>query len=293
MIDRLPPVKGDIKVLELSKLTWFRVGGKATVFTPVDEDDLQNFLQNKPNDIEIYPLGLGSNVLIRDGGFNGVIIRTNKLSELSINGTEITTGTGNADLKVSKFALANSITGFEFLSGIPGAIGGALAMNAGAYENDINNIFVSAEGFDYNGNKVSLSKDDMNFSYRHCDMAGKIIFTKATFKGEIGNENEISNKMEQINKSRNDSQPVKSRTGGSTFRNPDDNKAWELIDRVGLRGKVIGGAMISDKHCNFLINNGDATANDLESLGDLAKDTVKSETGIDLHWEIKRIGEYE
>ena len=291
IIQSLPQTKGDLKIIALSKLTWFRVGGNAIVFSPADNQDLQNFLQNKPADLDIFPLGLGSNVLVRDGGFNGVIIRLNNFNNLSIDNTTITTGAGNSDLKVSKFAGSNSITGFEFLSGIPGAIGGALAMNAGAYGSEIKDVFVGASGIDLNGNKIELSKADMNFSYRHCDYAGKIIFTECVLKGQMGDIDQINQQMNEINESRKSSQPVKSLTGGSTFRNPPDTKAWELIDRVGLRGKEIGGAKISDIHCNFLINNGNATAKDLESLGRLAKNTVKSETGIDLQWEIKRIGE--
>ena len=166
-------------------------------------------------------------------------------------------------------------------------------MNAGAYGNETSDIFVSAQGFDYQGNKLTLSKEQMNFSYRHCDYANNVIFTSATFQGKIGKKEEINKKMQEINISRTNSQPIKSRTGGSTFRNPDNYKAWELIDKVNLRGKVIGGAQISEQHCNFLINQGSATSYDLEQLGELAKNTVKSELGIDLNWEIKRIGKYE
>ncbi len=293
IIDSLPKTKGNIQILPLSKLCWFRVGGNGIVFSPSDENDLEYFLKNKPSNIKIYPMGLGSNTLVRDGGYDGVIIRLNNFNKTCVKDTTISTGAGNSDLKIAKLAMNNNISGFEFLSGIPGCIGGAIVMNAGAYGNETSDIFVSAQGFDYQGNKLTLSKEQMNFSYRHCDYANNVIFTSATFQGKIGKKEEINKKMQEINISRTNSQPIKSRTGGSTFRNPDNYKAWELIDKVNLRGKVIGGAQISEQHCNFLINQGSATSYDLEKLGELAKNTVKSKLGIDLNWEIKRIGKYE
>ena len=286
----LPETKGSLKISALSKFTWLRVGGDAIVFTPKDEDDLISFLQTTPKNIPIMPLGLGSNTLFRDGGFKGVIVRMSAFSDIDLQGTTLIVGCGVTDIKVAKTACMHGLDGLAFLSGIPGAIGGALAMNAGAYGSEIKDIFQSATAITRDGIKKTYALNDMDFTYRHCAIKD-VFFTSATLLGKDGEMANIQEQMDDIKTMRGNSQPIKERTGGSTFQNPIDNKAWELIDKVGLRGKTIGGAKISEHHCNFLINMGEATASDIEDLGDLAKHSVKKQFDIDLTWEIKRIGD--
>ena len=286
----LPETRGSLKISALSKFTWFRVGGDAIVFTPKDEDDLISFLQKTPKNIPVVPLGLGSNTLFRDGGFRGIVVRMAAFSDIDLQGTALIVGCGATDIKVAKTACMHELDGLAFLSGIPGSIGGALAMNAGAYGTEIKDIFQSATAITRNGTKKTYTLNDMAFSYRHCSIKD-VFFTSTILLGTHGEVENIQKQMDDIKAMRSDSQPIKARTGGSTFQNPNGNKAWELIDKAGLRGKTIGDAKISEHHCNFLINMGEATAYDLEALGDLAKHSIKEKFDIDLTWEIKRIGD--
>ncbi|WP_025898446.1 UDP-N-acetylmuramate dehydrogenase [Sneathiella glossodoripedis] len=294
--ERLPEVRGRIREnARLDKVTWFQVGGPADVlFKPDDEDDLSQFLRETPADIPVFTLGVGSNLLVRDGGYRGVVIRLgrNFTNVELLENHRVRAGAGALDLFVARFAAENCLTGAEFLSGIPGSIGGALRMNAGAYGTELQDILVSAVAFDRDGRRHELSCENMGFSYRHCSIPDDWIFTEATLQLREGDAAEIRGQMEQIAKSREDSQPIKSRTGGSTFANPQGAKAWELIDAVGARGLRVGNAQISEMHCNFLINTGGATAADIEAVGEEARRRVFEKFDRLLRWEIVRIGEH-
>lgn len=292
--DMLPAVRGRYKEdADLSKLTWFRVGGVADVlYTAEDEADLIEFLKNKPTDLPVMMLGLGSNMLVRDGGVEGVVIKLGpKFSKVEkLDDGIIVAGAGVADVRVAKAAYDASLGGFAFLKGVPGGIGGALRMNAGAHGTEIKDILVEARALDMNGNVHILSVEDMGFGYRHCSAPEDYIFTSATFKGVAAEQQSIKAEMDKVTDLREAAQPIKSRTGGSTFKNPDDKSAWKYVDEAGFRGHVNGGAQVSEMHTNFLINMGGATAADIEDLGDMVKAKVLADTGTDLHWEIKRIG---
>ena len=278
----------------LAPLSWFRVGGPADLlFTPEDEDDLVAFLKLLPNAVPIFVIGLGSNLLVRDGGIRGAVIRLGKAFQtITIESHHhIRAGAQAADVKVARLAAEAGIAGFSFLRGIPGTIGGALRMNGGAYGGEIKDIFVSARGIDREGLVHKFDHASMGFSYRHTSAASDIIFTEALFKGRPGDSAKILEEMNAITDARSSTQPVNTRTGGSTFRNPEGQKAWELIDKAGLRGHRIGGAEISKLHTNFLIAHDGATAADLEALGEEARRRVKEMTGITLDWEIKIVGE--
>ena len=278
----------------LASLSWFRVGGPADLlFTPEDEDDLIAFLKLLPNAIPMFVIGLGSNLLVRDGGIRGAVVRLGKAFQtITIEADHhIRAGAQAADVKVARMAAEAGIAGFSFLRGIPGTIGGALRMNGGAYGGEIKDIFVSARGIDREGRVHRFDHASMGFSYRHTSVASDIIFTEALFKGQAGDPTKILDEMNAITDARSSTQPVNTRTGGSTFRNPEGKKAWELIDRAGLRGYRIGGAEISKLHTNFLIAHDGATAADLEALGEEARRRVKEMTGITLAWEIKIVGE--
>ncbi len=294
ILDRLPAVKGRLREnVRLDKVTWFQVGGPADVlFKPDDDEDLSQFLKNTPSDIPVFVLGVGSNLLVRDGGYRGVVIRLGRkfVAMDTLEDHCIRVGAGALDVYVSHFAADKGLTGAEFLSGIPGSIGGAVRMNAGAYGAEIKDVLQSAVAYDRRGNRHELTPDDMGFSYRHCDIPSDWIFTEAVLKLAPGKDEDIRSRMADIAKSREGSQPIKSRTGGSTFANPEGAKAWELIDAVGARGLQIGGAQISEKHCNFLINTGGATAEDLESVGEEARKRVFEKFDRLLRWEIVRIG---
>lgn len=295
LMDRMPAAKGRLRAdASLSKVTWFQVGGLADVlFKPDDEQDLASFLKNLETDIPVFYLGVGSNLLVRDSGFRGVVIRLGR----AFTGMEVIDdhclriGAGALDINVARFAAEAGLTGAEFLSGIPGAIGGALRMNAGAYGAEIRDILVSAVAYDRRGIRHDLTLDAMGFSYRHCEIPSDWIFTEAVIRLAKGDQSVIQNRMQEIASSREDSQPVKSRTGGSTFANPEGKKAWELIDAVGGRGLTIGAAQVSDKHCNFLINKGGATARDIEAAGEEVRRRVFKEFDILLRWEIVRLGD--
>ncbi|MDG1707177.1 MAG: UDP-N-acetylmuramate dehydrogenase [Emcibacteraceae bacterium] len=286
-------VRGKIEYdAPLSKLTWFRTGGNADIlFTPEDEQDLIEFLKSLPLDIPVIPLGVGSNLLVRDGGIGGVVIRFGKkFSYANVNGEIITAGAGAPDISVSRKALDVSLTGFEFLRGVPGTIGGALKMNAGAYGAEVKDIFVTARAIDRNGDVHELSLEDMGFSYRHTEVPKDYIFIEGKFRGSIGSKDQIQKRMNEIGEAREESQPLRTRTGGSTFKNPTGKAAWKLVDEAGCRGLKIGDACVSEKHCNFLINEGNASAKDIEELGEEVRRRVKDKTGVSLEWEIKRIG---
>lgn len=289
----LPTVRGQYRYdVPLSESTWFRVGGKAEVlFKPADAQDLSHFLQHKPADLPVTILGVGSNIIVRDGGLNGVVVRLGRgFAQMSVSGCFVNVGAGCLDVHVAEFAAQHQLAGLAFLSGIPGTIGGALRMNAGAYGRELKDVLVEAEAILADGTLRVFSLDEMGMTYRHCGLPEGVMFTRATLRATEGDEREIRAQMEEITMAREASQPVRSRTGGSTFANPPGHKAWELIDAAGCRGMILGGAQVSQKHCNFLINTGGATAAELEQLGEAVRDKVYSNSGIRLEWEIRRIG---
>ncbi len=293
LIDRLPAVRGQLFAdAPLSRITWFRVGGPAEVmFRPADRDDLAEFLRGKPDDVPVTVIGVGANILVRDGGIPGVLIRLGRsFSKVRIEGSTIFAGAGASDVNVSIACRNQSVAGFEFLSGIPGTIGAGLRMNAGAYGREMKDVVVAAEAIDADGEIHTLTPDDLEFSYRRSAVPADWIFLSATLEGEPGDKQEIARRMSEISRERTESQPVKLRTGGSTFVNPPGHKAWQLIDAAGCRGLAVGGARVSEQHCNFLINTGDATAADLENLGEEVRKRVLAHSGIELVWEIRRIG---
>jgi UDP-N-acetylmuramate dehydrogenase len=293
LIDRLPAVRGRYTAdAPLAGVTWFRVGGPAEVmFRPADIDDLADFLAAKPVDVPVTMIGVASNLLVRDGGVPGVVIRLGRgFAEIKADGETVRSGAAGLDVNVALVARDAAVAGLEFLSGIPGTIGGALRMNAGAYGSEMKDVVVTAEALDARGARHQLHPDNLRFSYRHCAIPEDWIFTGAVLRGRRGDVAEIQQRMNDINTAREATQPVRTRTGGSTFANPQGLKAWDLIDKVGGRGFRHGGAMVSDKHCNFLINTGDATAADIEALGEELRHRVKDAFGITLEWEIRRIG---
>jgi UDP-N-acetylmuramate dehydrogenase len=277
----------------LAELTWFRVGGPAQVlFSPQDEADLAYFLARLPAEVPVTVVGLGSNLIVRDGGAAGVVIRLGRgFSEIVVeSGERLRAGTAVPDVKVARAAQEASIAGLSFLRGIPGSIGGALRMNGGAYGGETKDVLIEARGVDRSGRIVTFSNADMHYTYRHCGAPDDVIFTGALFQGRPGDPTVIAAEMDKITESREATQPIKSRTGGSTFKNPPGHKAWQLIDAAGCRGLIVGGAQVSTMHCNFLINLGSATAADIESLGETVRARVKANSGVELDWEIKRIG---
>jgi UDP-N-acetylmuramate dehydrogenase len=294
LLKRMPPVRGRLEPdYPLADLTWFRVGGPAEVlFTPADEADLGDFLAHTPADIPVYVIGVGSNLLVRDGGVQGIVIRLGRgFAEVALEGENlIRAGTAALDVRVARFAADHAIDSLTFLRGIPGTIGGALRMNGGAYGGETKDVLVEARGFNRKGELKVLSNSEMHYPYRHCGAPDDMIFTSALFRGKPGNKEEILAAMDKITESREATQPIKSRTGGSTFKNPPGNKSWQLIDKAGLRGFSIGPAKVSELHCNFLINEGGATAAQIEELGETIRARVKASSGVDLDWEIKRIG---
>lgn len=289
----MPGLRGRLLANQpLSSLSWFRTGGPAQAFyMPEDEDDLRYFLQNLSADIPLTVIGASSNLIIRDGGVPGVVVRLGrKFSEISIEENHrVRAGTAVLDVLVARAAQAAGIAGLAFLSGIPGSIGGALRMNGGAYGGETKDILIEARGIDRLGNVHTFTNAQMGFSYRRSAVPDDIIFTQALFQGSAGEPEAIAAEMAEIKKKREASQP-RNKTCGSTFKNPDGHKAWQLIDAAGCRGLTIGGAQVSELHCNFLINLGNATAADIEGLGETVRARVKANSGVDLEWEIKRIG---
>jgi UDP-N-acetylmuramate dehydrogenase len=297
LLQRLPAVRGKLTANEsLAEQTWFRVGGPAEVlFKPADEDDLADFLKQCPADIPITVIGVASNLIIRDGGVPGVVIKFGpQFAAIKAEGVTVTAGVGALDLNVARAAQNAELTGLEFLCGIPGTIGGGLRMNAGAYGREFKDIVKKVNATNRAGKKLTLSPADMGFAYRHTDVAGDIVFVSTTLQGQPGDSAAIAKKMQEIQKSRADTQPIREKTGGSTFANPANDpqgrKSWQLIEAAGCRGLKVGGAQVSEKHCNFLINTGNATAADIENLGETVRRRVKETSGVDLRWEIKRIG---
>jgi len=292
LIDRLPRPRGRLTAdAPLGPQTWFRAGGPAEVlFRPADVEDLSAFLAALPADVPVTVLGVASNLLVRDGGVKGVVIRLMRgFTGISVEGHDVIAGAGALDLNVALTARDHSLAGLEFLSGIPGTIGGALRMNAGAYQGDFSQVLVSAEAVDRSGKLFSVGTEDMGFSYRHSEAPSDWIFTSARLRATPGDQLAIARRIAEIDAARTDTQP-RSRTGGSTFVNPPGHKAWELIDRAGCRGLRIGEAQVSEKHCNFLINLGTATAADIEALGEEVRRRVLERTGVRLEWEIRRVG---
>ncbi|NQW12036.1 MAG: UDP-N-acetylmuramate dehydrogenase [Alphaproteobacteria bacterium] len=293
LIDRLPSVRGEYREnATLAPMTWFRVGGPAEVlFRPADEADLMNFLADRPGDVPVIVVGIGSNLLVRDGGVPGVVVRLAKpFAQVTIEDDRVAAGAAALDVTVAATAQRAGLTGLEFMSGIPGSIGGGLRMNAGAYGSEFKEVLISARAVDPLGHIHTLAVDDMGLGYRHCGVPEDWVFTSAIFQARSGDPATIRQAMDDIRDAREDTQPRRVRTGGSTFANPPGGKAWELIDAAGCRGLTIGGAQVSEKHCNFLLNLGTATAADIERLGEEVRRRVRETSGIDLRWEIRRIG---
>jgi len=290
---RAPELRGRLMAnVSLAESAWFRVGGPAqALFMPEDEPDLGYFLAHVPADVPVMVLGAASNVIIRDGGIPGIVVRLGtRFGDVKIeHGHRVRAGTGVLDVRVSRAARDAGVAGLEFLSGIPGGIGGALRMNAGAYGGETKDILVEARGVDRQGHARGFGNADMGYSYRHSTVPDDVIFTEAVFQGRVGDPVEIGAAMSAIAEKRKASQPP-NKTCGSTFKNPPGGKAWQLIDAAGCRGLTIGAAQVSELHCNFLINLGGATASDIETLGEAVRRRVKETSGVDLEWEIKRIG---
>ncbi len=280
---------------EMAGLTWFRVGGPAqALFTPADEADLAYLLASLPHDLPVTVVGLGSNLIVRDGGIPGLVIRLGGKAFAEIRpeeGERLRAGASAPDVKVARAAADASLAGLAFYRGIPGCIGGALRMNAGAHGGETTDVLVEARGVTRKGEIVTLSHAQMGFTYRNsAATTHEIVFTSALFQGRPGDQREILAEMDRVTAARESAQPIKERTGGSTFKNPEGGKAWQLIDAAGCRGLRIGGAQVSEMHCNFLINTGGATAADIEALGEEVRRRVKDHSGYELHWEIKRLG---
>jgi UDP-N-acetylmuramate dehydrogenase len=290
----MPDLRGRLLGNEsLAPLTWFRVGGPAQVlFTPADEDDLAYFLSKLPSEIPVYVVGVGSNLIVRDGGMAGVVIRLSPrgFGESKADGDTVRAGTAALDKRVAEAAAAANIGGLEFYFGIPGSIGGALRMNAGANGDETKDVLVEARGVTRAGEKVTFSNAEMKFVYRGNGVDPSIVFTSVLFRGAIADAEKIRTRMNEVQTHREIAQPIREKTGGSTFKNPPGHSAWKLIDAAGCRGLRVGGAQVSEMHCNFLINTGEATGHDIETLGETVRSRVKDHSGVELQWEIKRIG---
>ena len=293
LIERLPAVRGRyIENAPLARNTWFRAGGLAEVmFRPVDHEDLAAFLVAKPVDVPVTVIGVGSNLLVRDGGVPGVVLRLGRsFASIDIDGSTVKAGAGALDFTVALTCQNAGVAGLEFLSGIPGTIGGALRMNAGAWGREMKDVTIAAEALDGEGRPHALGPAELGFGYRRSGVPEDWVFTAAVLEGSRGDVKEIARLMGEIASAREASQPLRTRTGGSTFINPPGQQAWKLIERAGCRGLRRGGAAVSEKHCNFLINTGTATADDLEALGEEVRRRVHQETGVWIEWEIRRIG---
>ncbi|MET0640843.1 MAG: UDP-N-acetylmuramate dehydrogenase [Hyphomicrobium sp.] len=290
----MPELKGKLSAnASLADVTWFRVGGPAQVlFMPADEADLAYFLKTLARGVPVQVIGLGSNLLVRDGGVPGVVIRLGRgFSDIKVeDGHRLRAGTAVPDVKVARAAADAGISGLAFYRGIPGSIGGALRMNAGAHGRETKDCLVGARAIDSSGAIHVLSLADMGFTYRHSGVPRDWIFTEATYAGEPGNPAEILKEMDEVADYREKNQPIKERTGGSTFKNPPGHSAWKLVDQAGCRGLRIGGAAVSEMHCNFLINDQKATGEDVETLGETVRARVRETSGVTLDWEIIRLG---
>jgi UDP-N-acetylmuramate dehydrogenase len=294
LLASLPELRGKLKAdAPLKDFTWFRVGGPAEVlYSPADEADLAYFLQHTPAEIPITMIGLGSNLLVRDGGIEGVVIRLGRgFGEIAVEeGSRLRVGAAVPDVKVARAAADAGISGLSFYRGIPGCVGGALRMNGGAHGHETKEVVVEARAVDRKGNVHVLPVAELHYEYRHCGAPEDLIFTEALFQGEPGDPAKILAEMDDIAAYREQAQPIKSRTGGSTFKNPPGRKAWQLIDAAGCRGLAVGDAKVSEMHCNFLINEGNASGADIEELGETVRARVKETSGVELEWEIKRLG---
>ena len=292
--DALPEVRGSyVENAPLKDFVWFRAGGPAEIlFRPADEDDLRTFLAGKPANLPVSTIGVGSNLLVRDGGINGAVIRLSaSFGKISVEKNCVRAGAAALDATVARAAATAGLGGLEFLRGIPGTIGGALRMNAGCYGREIKDVFVEAVAIDENGHRVVLTRDDVAFSYRSCSASECLIFVEAVLQGTPESREEVLARMESLVAQRESTQPIRAKTGGSTFKNPPGGtKAWQLIEAAGCRGLARGDARVSEKHCNFLINTGEATASDLETLGEEVRACVRARSGVVLDWEIKRVG---
>src|SRR3981189_1781318 len=290
----MPQLRGRLLATQsLAELTWFRVGGPAQVlFTPSDEDDLAYFLANLPRELPVYVVGVGSHLIVRDGGMPGVVIRLSPrgFGETSADGDILSAGAAALDKRVAETAAAANVSGLEFFFGIPGTIGGALRMNAGANGAETRDVLVEASGVGRDGSRHVFSNADMKFVYRNSGVDPSVIFTSVRFRGVPASAEAIRARMNEVQTHRETAQPIREKTGGSTFKNPPGHSAWKLVDTAGCRGLRVGGAQVSEMHCNFLINTGEATAHDIETLGETVRERVKANSGIELHWEIKRIG---
>jgi UDP-N-acetylmuramate dehydrogenase len=290
----LPDLRGSLKPDQpLADLTWFRVGGPAQMlYLPADESDLAYFFAHAPAGLPVTVIGLGSNLLVRDGGVEGVVIRLGRgFSQIEVEaGSRLRAGAAVPDVKVARAAADAGISGLSFYRGIPGGVGGALRMNGGAHGRETKDVVLEARAVDRGGRVHVLSVEELRYSYRHCGADESLVFTEALFQGEPGDTQAILKEMEEIAEYRESAQPIKSRTGGSTFKNPPGGKAWQLIDAAGMRGFSIGAAKVSEMHCNFLINEGGATGADIETLGETVRAKVKESSGVALEWEIKRLG---
>jgi len=290
----MPQLRGRLLANQsLAELTWFRVGGPAQVlFTPLDEDDLAYFLKAVPAEFPVHVVGVGSNLIVRDGGLPGVVIRLSPrgFGETSVQEDTVFAGAAALDKRVAEAAAAANISGLEFYFGIPGTIGGALRMNAGANGAETRDVLIEASGVSRDGKKLGFTNADMKFVYRNSGVDPDLIFTSARFRGAIAAPEVIRARMNEVQTHRETAQPIREKTGGSTFKNPPGQSAWKLIDAAGCRGLRVGGAQVSEMHCNFLINAGQATGHDIETLGETVRARVKENSGIELHWEIKRIG---
>jgi len=290
----MPELRGRLLANQsLAELTWFRVGGPAQVlFTPADADDLGYFLAHLPAELAVHVVGVGSNLIVRDGGMPGVVIRLSPrgFGETSTKEDVISAGTAVLDKRVAEIAASENIGGLEFFFGIPGTVGGALRMNAGANGTETKDVLIEATGVGRDGKKRQFGHADMKFAYRNSGVEASVIFTSARFRGAIAAPDAIRARMNEVQNHRETAQPIREKTGGSTFKNPPGHSAWKLIDAAGCRGLRVGGAQVSEMHCNFLINAGNATGHDIETLGETVRTRVKEHSGIELHWEIKRIG---
>ncbi|WP_417618982.1 UDP-N-acetylmuramate dehydrogenase [Parasphingorhabdus sp.] len=292
-IATMPETRGKLtEGAPLAPLVWFKSGGPAQwLFEPKDIEDLQQFLRDLDPEIAVWPLGLGSNLIIRDGGIRGVVVRLGKaFAAIKADGLTLTCGAGAPGISAASTARDQGIAGMEFLRGIPGTIGGAVRMNAGAYGREVCDILESAEVILRNGDLVTIPLAEMGYTYRHSELPDGAIVVSARFRGESGDPVIIGAEMKRIGDEREASQPLRTKTGGSTYKNPDGQKAWQLVDEAGCRGLQIGQAQVSEKHCNFLINLGGATSADIEALGEEVRKRVKAHSGVELQWEIQRVG---
>ena len=277
---------------KLSSFTWFGVGGDAEIlFTPDNIDRVINFIKDKPKNLRVFIIGAGSNILIRDNGIKGISLLTKNLNNITMDEKGVITAESGAnDIQVARFARENERTDLEFLVGIPGTIGGGIRMNSGAFGSEFKDVLIDVNAINQSGELKTFTSEELGMKYRHIDLSSDWIFNSARFKTSVGNKKDIQSKMKEIIRLRGKSQPTGVKTGGSTFMNTSKYKAWELIDKAGCRGLRFGDAMISKKHCNFIINTKKSSAQEIENLGELVKEKVMASSGIDMNWEIQKVG---